>query len=106
AVAAAAVPLLLRRLGVHALPLTARELANAAEPALGAEQQDALRRLVGWLEEAHFAAPGPWPDAPLPSALRSVLRVLNKRTAAKAKPSPAPQQEPRDKRAYAIKSQK
>ncbi|WP_028612412.1 transglutaminase-like domain-containing protein [Paenibacillus harenae] len=106
AVAAAHAPLLRRRFGGHALPLTAREFASAAEPALGAEQQDALRRLVSWLEEAEFAAPGPWPGAPTPSALRNVLRVLDKRPARQLKPAPGPKPKERDKRAFALKPPK
>lgn len=78
-------PLLQRRFGVQAPGQTAREYASAAEPTLGAEQQDALRQLTSWLEEAHFAAPGPWPGAPTPSALRTVLRVLDKQPIQKVK---------------------
>ncbi|RCW51857.1 transglutaminase-like domain-containing protein [Paenibacillus prosopidis] len=89
AVAAALAPLLHRRFGVHAPSLTAREYAAAAEPALAAEQQDALRRLTTWIEEAEFSPPGQWTGAPTPSALRNVLRVLDKRPLHKAKPSSA-----------------
>ncbi|MGM0883620.1 MAG: transglutaminase-like domain-containing protein [Bacillota bacterium] len=89
AVAAALAPLLHRRLGVHAPRLTAREYAAAAGPALAAEQQDALRRLTTWIEEAEFSPPGQWTGAPTPSALRNVLRVLYKRPLHKSKPSSA-----------------
>lgn len=85
AVSSALAPLLQRRFGVQAPGQTAREYASAAEPTLGAEQQDALRQLTSWLEEAHFAAPGPWPGAPTPSALRTVLRVLDKQPIQKVK---------------------
>jgi len=85
AVSSALSPLLQRRYGVRAQGQTAREYASATEPALGAEQQDALRQLTSWLEEAHFAAPGPWPGAPSPSALRTVLRVLDKQPIQKVK---------------------
>ncbi|OME76160.1 hypothetical protein BK120_29740 [Paenibacillus sp. FSL A5-0031] len=85
AVSSALAPLLQRRFGVQAPGQTAREYANAAEPTLGAEQQDALRQLTSWLEEAHFAAPGPWPGAPTPSSLRTVLRVLDKQPIQKVK---------------------
>ncbi|MGO4344589.1 DUF4129 domain-containing transglutaminase family protein [Paenibacillus sp. MCAF9] len=84
-VSSALAPLLQRRFGVQAPGQTAREYARAAEPTLGAEQQDALRQLTSWLEEAHFAAPGPWPGAPTPSALRTVLRVLDKQPIQKVK---------------------
>jgi len=85
AVSSALAPLLQRRFGVQAPGQTAREYASAAEPTLGAEQQDALRQLTSWLEEAHFAAPGSWPGAPTPSALRTVLRVLDKQPIQKVK---------------------
>ncbi|WP_171056462.1 transglutaminase-like domain-containing protein [Paenibacillus sinopodophylli] len=78
-------PLLRRRFGVYAPSLTAREYALAAAPLLAAEQQDALRQLTSWMEEAHFAAPGPWSGAPTPSALRTVLRVLDKQPITKSK---------------------
>jgi hypothetical protein len=89
AVAAALAPLLHRRFGEHAPRLTAREYAAAAGPALAAEQQDALRRLTTWIEEAEFSPPGQWSGAPTPSALRNVLRVLDKRPLHKSKPSSA-----------------
>lgn len=89
AVAVALAPLLHRRFGEHAPRLTAREYAAAAEPALAAEQQDALRRLTTWIEEAEFSPPGQWSGAPTPSALRNVLRVLDKRPQHKTKPSSA-----------------
>ncbi|MGO4548165.1 transglutaminase family protein [Paenibacillus sp. 2TAB23] len=78
-------PLLYRRFGERAPSLTAREYALAAAPALPAEQQDALRQLTRWMEEAHFAAPGPWLSAPTPAALRTVLRVLDKQPIHKTK---------------------
>ncbi|MDQ8733857.1 transglutaminase domain-containing protein [Paenibacillus sp. LHD-38] len=87
AVADTLAPLLHRRFGVHAEALTPREYASAAEPMLAAEQQDALRQLTSWMEEAHFAAPGPWPGAPTPAALRTVLRVLDKQPVHKTKRS-------------------
>ncbi|WP_424767010.1 transglutaminase-like domain-containing protein [Paenibacillus sp. sgz302251] len=106
AVAAALAPLLHRRLGEHAPLLTAREYASAAEPALAVEQQDALRQLVSWVEEAQFASPGLWSGAPTPAALRSVVRVLNKRPAHKAKPAADPQPKEKEKRAFALKAPK
>ncbi|WP_419871320.1 transglutaminase-like domain-containing protein [Candidatus Pristimantibacillus sp. PTI5] len=89
AVADTVAPLLHRRFGVHAQGITVREYASAAEPMLAAEQQDALRQLTSWIEEAHFAAPGPWPGAPTPAALRTVLRVLDKQPVHKTKRSSA-----------------
>lgn len=89
AVASALAPLLHRRFGEHAPRLTAREYAAAAEPALAAEQQDALHRLTTWIEEAEFSPPGQWTGAPTPSALRNVLRVLDKRPLHKTKQSSA-----------------
>ncbi|MEV5029411.1 transglutaminase-like domain-containing protein [Paenibacillus sp. LPE1-1-1.1] len=89
AVADTVAPLLHRRFGVHAQGITAREYASATEPMLAAEQQDALRQLTSWIEEAHFAAPGPWPGAPTPAALRTVLRVLDKQPVHKTKRSSA-----------------
>ncbi|CAM4298980.1 transglutaminase-like domain-containing protein [Paenibacillus alkaliterrae] len=106
AVADALAPLLHRRFGDHAPRLTAREYALAAEPALAAEQQDALRRLVSWIEEAQFAAPGRWPAAPTPSALRSVIRVLGKRPVYKTQQPARSDQKEQDERKYALKSPK
>ncbi|HTG70200.1 MAG TPA: transglutaminase family protein, partial [Candidatus Udaeobacter sp.] len=78
-------PLLHRRFGEYAQGQTAREYALAAEPLLAAEQQDALRQLTIWIEEAQFGAPGPWRGAPTPAALRTVLRVLDKQPVHKTK---------------------
>lgn len=102
-VAAALEPLMYRRFGVQAPRLTAREFAAAVEPSLAAVQQDALRRLTTWIEEAEFSPPGQWTGAPTPSALRNVLRVLDKRPIHKTK---APQPEEKDKRRYVLKSPK
>ncbi|MCA0758704.1 hypothetical protein KP806_26975, partial [Paenibacillus sp. N4] len=101
-------PLLHRRYGEQAPLMTAREYALAAGPALAAEQRDALRQLVSWLEEAQFAAPGRWPGAPAPPALRSVVRVLLKRPVYKAgQPAPvASQPKSREKRAKQLKPSK
>lgn len=101
-------PLLHRRYGEQAPLMTAREYAFAAGPALAAEQRDALRQLVSWLEEAQFAAPGRWPGAPAPPALRSVVRVLLKRPVYKAgQPAPAASQpKNREKRAKQLKPSK
>nr|WP_223285322.1 transglutaminase domain-containing protein [Paenibacillus sp. PL91] len=104
-VAAALAPLLHRRFGEHAQGLTAREYAIAAEPALAAEQQDALRQLTSWIEEAHFAPPGPWPGAPMPAALRTVLRVLDKQQPVhKSKRPAAKQKKERKKRTFDVKA--
>lgn len=105
-VASAHAPLLYRRFGGHALGQTAREYASATEPALAADQQDALRQLTSWIEEAQFAAPGPWPGAPTPAALRTVLHVLNKRPAHKPAASSAKQKEESKKRPLAVKTPK
>lgn len=75
-------PQLHRRFGEHAPELTAREYAAAAQPALSLEQQEALHRLTGWLEEAQFSAQGSWSGAPSPADLQQVLRHLS--TTAKA----------------------
>jgi transglutaminase-like putative cysteine protease len=105
-VANALAPLLHRRFGEHAQGQTAREYAIAAEPALAAEQQDALRQLTSWIEEAQFAAPGPWPGAPMPAALRTVLRVLDKQPAHKTKGHSAKQKKERKKTAFDVKAHK
>jgi hypothetical protein len=105
-VASAHAPLLYRRFGGHERGQTAREYASATEPALAADQQDALRQLTSWIEEAQFAAPGPWPGAPTPAALRTVLHVLNKRPAHKSAAASAKQKEESKKRPLAVKSPK
>lgn len=106
AVAEAHAPLLYRRLGKHASQQTALEYASAAEPALAAEQQDALRQLMSWTLEAQFAAPGHWPGAPKPSALRSVIRVLDKRPLYKANKSNVIQKQERENNNNVLKTSK
>lgn len=78
AVAAALAPLMHRRLGERAPHQTARQYAAAAEYGLAAAQQDALRQMTLWLEQAQFGRPGLWSGAPTPAELRAVLRTLIK----------------------------
>ncbi|WP_054026488.1 transglutaminase domain-containing protein [Bacillus sp. FJAT-28004] len=106
AVSSALSPLLQRRFGAQSPGQTAREYASATEPTLAAEQQDALRQLTSWLEEAHFAAPGPWPGAPTPSALRTVLRVLDKQPIQKSNKTSADKKNERKRTDIAMKAPK
>ncbi|MDQ0063188.1 transglutaminase-like domain-containing protein [Paenibacillus harenae] len=87
AVAAALAPLLHRRLGERAPHQTARQYAAAAESGLAAAQQDALRQMTIWLEQAQFGRPGGWSGAPTPAELRAALRVLIKQPPKASTPS-------------------
>lgn len=87
AVAAALTPLLHRRLGERAPHQTARQYAAAAESGLAAAQQDALRQMTIWLEQAQFGRPGSWSGAPTPIELRAVLSTLIKQPPKASTPS-------------------